>query len=256
MMHETLDIGASNRSALQSLEISLRWCDAITTCTLGSISSLDTISTRLTSIPAIGTDIRDNSHLRLTAAILRIAELEAWKRTAVQGGCLSVVELVKRAGEIESLPQSQSLVSIAAEPFARPSQRPPVSQSIMAQLLEIFTRAALVHLHVIVAGAGRKIPEICAQVQEAVRLFVNVSAVHTLVHFAWPFCVVGCLAVGDDRKQLMGVLNSASRSGTGAQRLARTKVLVEECWRLFDEEKVLEADWTVAINSLGNHTLI
>jgi hypothetical protein len=208
------------------------------------------------SIPAFETGIHDNSHLRLAAAILRIAELEAWKRAAVQGGCLSVVELVRRAGEIESLLQSQSLLSTAVESFPRPNQRPSVSEGVMSQLLEIFTRAALVHLHVIVAGAGRKIPEICTQVQEAVRLFVNVSAVHTLVHLAWPFCVVGCLAMGDDRKQLMGVLNSASKSGTGVQRLARTKVLVEECWRLFDDEKVLEADWTVAINSLGNHILI
>lgn len=232
---------------LQLVVVTLRWFDVLLSCCLrtlpiASVSLLDILQNECdTTRMADGITYQ----ARVATSLAEALELDHWKTTAAKAGRLSVVELVKRAAAIESkmFPDQDIKSGLGAMVVA-------TNGTAISQVSRIFTSTTRVYLQVIVAGSHREVPEINQGVSYTVDLFRNLSSTQLLVHIAWPFCFIGSLATGDDRKFVASLADEAVSQNDCALNIKWASTIIRECWRLLDEERLVDPDWASAMKSL------
>ena len=180
-------------------------------------------------------------------AIAKITDLDAWRHDCEQRCVLSLTELVQKSLDLRAL-----LTSGFPEPEAVPEQRlfnstTPSSGTITA----IFATAALIYLEVIVSGANPNLLEIRHSVARAVAYFRSIAKCNLSPRLAWPLCVTGCLASGDERAYFTQLMVDKVDYG-----LRKALEVVKQCWTMRDLQGMVDADWAVVIQTMGGCTLL
>lgn len=269
------DVRVVNSAALRFIAVSLRWCDAMLSCSLRTAPSLLSLEWPATTVPSSASTGSECCYHHwqdlVIASISQIAALDAWKKKLAEAGRLSVVDLVKRATAIETRLEECERASLSGEgtsdrfPNLLPAGIQDEATGTVAQyhthvlrhVIDIFASAALVYLHVVVSGAHRWVPDVSNRVRATVDLFRKLPSAQALNYLTWPLCLAGCLAEGEDREFLMVLAGKASAEETGAvRRIGKVVDVLKECWRLADGGGTADPDWTSAMNSLGYEVIL
>lgn len=231
----TNETSGADSAAFRFMSSSLRWCDAMASCSLRTAPCLPSESSDMCDDKKTWQDV-------LASGILEIANLDAWKHQAAGRGMLGPVELVKRAATIEA-----GLSRVSGQ-FGRRA--------------DTHVSAALVYLHVVVSGANPRIPDLYNHVYTTIQLLRSLvekqeSALEAEVRtLMWPICMAGCLAEGADRAFITSLLNSNGAHKEQTSSLERTRNVLAECWRLADSGEVADPDWTSAMSSLNQELIL
>ncbi|KAH8166979.1 hypothetical protein CIB48_g1272 [Xylaria polymorpha] len=218
----------SDQSAYQFYTAYLLWIDIIAATGSGSAPRLQKYQAELLDgeRPRISLGEYVGCHSWAMLAIAEVAGLAAWKRGQQSSGTLSMVHLVRKACEIEGRLR-QRMETLAAEwagdrasniydpsahhpvtPYAGFHEMVAARQSPAVDLhTRIWAQATVTYLHVIASGLQPTLPEICASVEETIRLLRALPsplAVRTLV---WPFAVTGCLALPEQESFFVDLVN-------------------------------------------------
>ncbi|KAL4875458.1 fungal-specific transcription factor domain-containing protein [Aspergillus karnatakaensis] len=155
-----------------------------------------------------------------------IAALAAWKKDMKRRRRLTTTQLVQRAATIEQkLQEGLSRINSTTEtptnhlstpplennipyPYHQPNNHPP-TQTVTA----IWAHAARIYLHVTLSGWQTATPEIRDSVTATTALFRCLPSPSALRALAWPFCVVGCVAEGDERVIIRGIVEAMGPLG-------------------------------------------
>ncbi|CZR65504.1 uncharacterized protein PAC_15404 [Phialocephala subalpina] len=269
------DVRAVDSAALRFIAVSLRWCDAMLSCSLRTAPSLLSLEWPATTVPSSASTGSECCYHHwqdlVIASISQIAALDAWKKKLAEAGRLSVVDLVKRATAIETRLEECERASMSGEatsdrfPNLLPAGIQDEATGTVAQypthllrhVIDIFASAALVYLHIVVAGAHRWVPDVSNRVRATVDLFRKLPSAQALNYLTWPLCLAGCLAEGEDREFLMVLAGKASAEETDAvRRIGKVVDVLKECWRLADSGETADPDWTSAMNSLGYEVIL
>jgi hypothetical protein len=210
----------------------------------------------------------------VVVAIMDATILEAWKRDQEAQGNLSIRELVKRAGKLEStvedgikklskninIPQQQqkegqqqvgagggtgggiggvggvtaTSADLSSDHHHRLGDRPREVNQGMIQTY-IFAHALLIHLHVIVSGSLAGVPEIQQSIERAIHAWELRPSSITPKSLSWPYCVSASLATGPQQRAVFRELVAElSPVDLSLGSLLDLKSVVEECWKEFD----------------------
>jgi hypothetical protein len=231
----------------------LRWFDVLLSC---SLQSMPTISAQLPNLPQGNkheTQLDDEFACQslVLSALTESLELDHWKTTIATQGRLSMGELVNRASVIEkNIDSAQSLMKRPGD-TASASFDKVCGNELFPKVMNIFIATTRVYLQVIVSGSHRQVAEIEQAVSDTVILFDELSGTEILAHLVWPFCFVGCLTMRSDRNVVTRLAESAASQVGCSSNLKLAYAIVEECWRLLDEEVMLDPDWLSAMKSLA-----
>ncbi|KUJ15242.1 uncharacterized protein LY89DRAFT_750569 [Mollisia scopiformis] len=242
--------GSINSAILQLVIVNLRWFDVLLGCSVRTLPSM--------SVPLLDILERNSKNIvnrvrcqsQVAAILAQVLELDHWKTITLTAGRLSVVELVNRAATIEKQILADSDVDYTVVEIPA-STNLEYKGGMNSQILKIFRSTAIVYLQVIVAGAHRDVPEISRWVSNTVGLFRGLPKAETFPDLAWPFCVIGCLATGEDRVFMAELADDAMLKTSCAMSVKWSSVIIKECWRLLDEGVLIDPDWTSAMKSLG-----
>ncbi|KAG6137212.1 hypothetical protein E4U38_001076 [Claviceps purpurea] len=250
--------------ALSFIANSLRWCNAMWSCSMrqapvlpdGDTNALLQMQTRRTDTEYLSQAICCQDWV--VAGIIEVVELDVWKKGAAKTGTLSVVELVKRAHNIET--SLKLRLQRAKEAFLwlyterhlpsslLHSTAPPVLNHYVT---EVFAAAALVYLHVVISGARRQVPDVHNHVRDAITLFRCRCCAQALSSLCWPLCLTGCLAEGEDRVFVLDLaISAAAETSGGVGSFDRAISVIQECWNAADRCSDADVDWTWAMKSL------
>ncbi|KAB5545729.1 fungal-specific transcription factor domain-containing protein [Coniochaeta sp. 2T2.1] len=201
------------------------------------------------------------------------AALSAWKKASKAAGELSVVDLVQRAAAISAdLEAGLTALDAGSATFD-----PPVGVSLAGHFkgyyrrlerrkqdhkdIEAATRiwalAARVYLAVVVSGWQPASAGVRADVGRALELLGEIEEPGRIRSFAWPLCVVGCMAEPGGReeevvRELAGRMGDLKEFGTVGQVMR----VVEAVWS--STGSVDRDSWDVAacLNVLGSPALL
>ncbi|KAE8364013.1 fungal-specific transcription factor domain-containing protein [Aspergillus caelatus] len=185
-------------------------------------------------------------------AIFEISSLDKWKKEEEDAHRLSLIELTKRARQIEERLLSR-LASIELDLSKRASVdthlRP---EFIKTEITRIFALSAITYLHVVISGPYPDIPDIKRSVSKTIDALRSLPDPKLLQHVVWPYCISGCLAA-DEQQKVFRELVSLPRitHGTCLEALG----LMEECWRLRKSESS-NHDWASIMKRRGQYILL
>ncbi|KAG6063792.1 hypothetical protein E4U32_000904 [Claviceps aff. humidiphila group G2b] len=250
--------------ALCFIADSLRWCNAMWSCSMrqapvlpdGDTDALLQMQTRRTDTEYLSQAICCQDWV--VASIIEVVELDVWKKGAAKTGTLSVVELVKRAHDIETSLKLRLQRAKETFPWLYTERHLPSSllhstaPPVLAHYVtEVFATAALVYLHVVISGARRQVPDIHNHVRDAITLFRCRCCAQALLSLCWPLCLTGCLAEGEDRVFVLNLaISAAAETSGGVGSFDRAISVIQECWNAADRCSDADVDWTWAMKSL------
>jgi hypothetical protein len=146
-------------------------------------------------------------------AVGDIAALDEWKQEMKETGCLVQAELVER-GDIISRILERGIISLDAGPtvdFHKPSigflqpYSPTGFQNMRKGLslepTRIWAHAAQIYVDIVVSGWLPSAPRVRQNVARVITLLQAAQSAAQMRTFAWPLCVAGCLAEGDEQEQ-------------------------------------------------------
>ncbi|RDW57825.1 hypothetical protein BP5796_12626 [Coleophoma crateriformis] len=244
---------AVNSAMLPLVVTTLRWFDVLLSCSLRTLPSMSTqllVLLQLQSNRNLSQMANNITYQgRVTTSLAEVLEHDHWKMTLAQAGRLSVVELVQSAAAIENNMLSDQETSELEAACRRPSIYTN-GETLLYQVARIFTSTTRVYLNVTVSGSHREVPEIQKGVAYTVALFRGLLSVGALGHVAWPFCFIGCLATGDERELMAGLMHEVLSQDDCPLSIKWASTIIKECWRLLDEEILVHPDWVSAMNSL------
>lgn len=248
----TSGIDSVNSAMLHLVVGTLRWFDVLLSCSLQALPSTSA------QLPVILHSKKDSTQIndRITyqcmflETLAEALELDHWKAIVAKAGRLSMVELVNRAATIES--NIMSAQSFIEKGGGRTTVIPEcvTGKTPFSQVANIFISTTRVYLQVIVSGSHRQVPEISKGISHTVSLFKELVSIELLVHLVWPFCFIGCLAMGNDRDVVAKMADEAVSQTYCPLNLKSTRAIMKECWRLLDEEVFVDPDWVTAMKSL------
>jgi C6 transcription factor Pro1 len=201
---------------------------------------------------------------RVMVLIGQVSALDEWKRACEANCRLSVMELGKRADSIEMsldefLYATESTLEDAAcsltgeGPGVIPSHE--TSQFITKLISNVFALAAITYLHVVVSGNNPDLEEIQDSVSKTIAAIKRLPDISLLRRIVWPFCVTGCLASGEQVKDLQSMAERAGITCNTPGGLWKAVKAMEECERM-REENMGNQDWVMAMSFLGSQVLL
>lgn len=215
---------------------------------LGSFISLDIISSASTRRPLFlnidhAKALRDpcvslegimgcrNSIMTL---IYDISLLDRWKEESQADRKLSIIDLAERGRQIEKRLQ-QELVDRDVLPNTSPTLLNTSSSTLSGPanpvVNKLFALAALIYLHVVISGAHPELPEIAAAVAQAITVFKDMWDRRLLQSvLVWPFCVSGCLALGEQQAFFRNLLAAAEITEFTPGTCFEAFRIMEKCW--------------------------
>jgi hypothetical protein len=204
-------------------------------------------------------------------AIKDTSALSAWKKGAKQAGNLSVVDLVQRAEAISAALEAGIRLldggSAKFDPdigvtlaghfrgYYRRLEHRKQDHMDIEMATRIWALAARIYLAVVVSGWQPANAGIRADVARALELLAGIEEPGRIRAFAWPLCVVGCLAeVGQEEqvRQVAATMGDLKEFGTVGQVIR----IVEAVWAM--RRSVDRDTWDVAacLNVLGSPVLL
>lgn len=188
------------------------------------------------------------------ALVNEITELNFWKEQAEANGALSILDLGRRASDIQKTIQKILETSHANEWGGSANRmmacRPGTSVEEVegpcgwhTQVAErsnvAFAISAEIYLCVVVSGWNPKLPEIQESVMKSIRHLCDSSVVAQMdtINLAWPIYMTGCMVCVTDSQDaplwewffaMLGNMKMES------PRVGHIMNLIEECWRKDD----------------------
>ncbi|KAL2071005.1 hypothetical protein VTL71DRAFT_14031 [Oculimacula yallundae] len=205
--------------------------------------------------------------------------LEPWAptsclRTAIHGwvdvhavtGCqnevvISIIEIAALSEQTKRLGWEKDMVTKAREihvdiekwiqPLNTTSKQ---FDSADALVTLVFASAAQVYLNIVAVELNADSPRACVSISQALVALEAIDDPHILSTLAWPLCITGCMATGwqrDVMKKLFAGMSKAPPLQLGG--LERCRRIIEECWRLRDEEcgNGARITWAKAMSTPG-----
>ncbi|KAH5554045.1 hypothetical protein HBI26_235150 [Parastagonospora nodorum] len=171
-----------------------------------------------------------------------IATLDAWKQQYQHTGSLDLMELVRRATDIEALVEGHvlqlesELLGASSEGaslldmFDSDSRQTKTSASQITLVTRVWAHAALIYLSVVVSGWQPANLYVRYHVSQTFELLTQQIVPPALLRsMVWPFCVAGCMAAPEQEAQLrtmVQVLQPPSMFGTVRKALE----IMEDVW--------------------------
>ncbi|KAF2149259.1 hypothetical protein K461DRAFT_281616 [Myriangium duriaei CBS 260.36] len=180
------------------------------------------------------------------SALLRISALDTWRSDEERAGRLSLPKLVQRASAIES--DLNALLDSRADSVVGSPKTTPPATGLPALIAPVYISAALVYLHVVVSGPHPHLPEIKTSVKATLERLRALPVRARAERVAWPICVAGCMATGEEAGAFNGELVAPAEGRVGASTRVALQV-VKECWRI--REGTGSCEWSKAMGSLG-----
>ncbi|KAF2640796.1 hypothetical protein P280DRAFT_507397 [Massarina eburnea CBS 473.64] len=194
-------------------------------------------------------------------SIARVAALEAWKLEQINEKRLSVVEMVGRAEGIAAelrtgilgiqngaMESGLGMMEHRAPFDMRPNPHDSARSTI------IWAHAAQLYLAVVVSGWQMSNTEVRANVTRIIELLTTVPA-YQLRAFAWPLCVAGCLALGEEESFFTALVSNQGKVYT-AGALDDVRQIMRRVWQ---RRTTLDVHtWTLAscFNVMGSPVLL
>jgi hypothetical protein len=168
----------------------------------------------------------------ITALIYEIPSLDRWKEESQAAHRLSIIDLAERGRQIEERLR-QELVDMDNMPLTGPSlwnrsgrQTAPSNHEIS----KLFALSAIIYLHVVISGAHPELSEIAEAVSQTVVVFKSLRD-RRLLHsiLVWPFCISGCLALGEQQSFFRDLLSVAGITESTMGTCFEAFKIMEEC---------------------------
>ncbi|KKY31345.1 hypothetical protein UCDDA912_g08689 [Diaporthe ampelina] len=201
--------------------------------------------------------------------LAQVADLNAWKKEMTRKGSLSIVQLVTRASQIETLLRGlieclEQQRGAAGDGAAQPTTNPidfiaqynvalPVNPgSSTAWTSLVWAHAALTYLSTVVSGWQPSCPEIRASVAATIALLAAAPAPASVRAVVWPFCVTGCLALPEEEGIFRGMVEALGPLSSFGTIAAALRVM-EEVWARRGQ---LGPEWTMVEGLRGVGTAV
>jgi len=186
--------------------------------------------------------------------ILKISELDIWKKECEENQRLSVAELAKLGLQIEAA-LNHGLAGILAQTTCEDTLPGiPTTEDRSLQITKVFALAALTYLHVVVSGAQPDLPEIRDSVARSMDILEDLSRQDNLETVVWPACITGCMASKDRQDNFRRLVTVEGVPDNGGN-LPRAIEIVELCWK--DREAGLQnCEWSSVMKHQGQTVLL
>jgi hypothetical protein len=248
----------ANFAMLHLVVGTLRWFDVLLSCSLQVLPSISTKLPDMLHSEKDTTQIADKITCQglVLTTLAEVLELDHWKGTGAKEGRLSVVELVNRASNIErNITSAQNFIeTTGGGKFMKSGSV--TGKKLFSQVINIFIATTRVYLQVIVSGSHRQVPEIMESVTHTVSLFGDLLSTEIITHLLWPFCFIGCLATANDREVVTRLADEAVSKADCPSNVISAYTIIKECWRLLDEEALIDPDWVSAMKSLECQVIV
>ncbi|KAH6980772.1 fungal-specific transcription factor domain-containing protein [Ilyonectria sp. MPI-CAGE-AT-0026] len=209
-------------------------------------------------------------------AIRDIATLGEWKKEQSNNSSWSEADFISRATCIEArLQEGLAQLDDKEIPYERessqcsqPDQRLeqmlqrsncaygfyPLIPELNTHITRIWAHAAHTYLLVLLLGWQPADPRIRSNTTRMIELFDKISSPTWLRSLVWPFCVSGCLALGQDRdafRRIGNAMEAFQALGTAQEALS----IMENVWM---KQEVDSTSWDVGacLKSLGHRVLL
>lgn len=234
---ETILLPNEDGVLLKFLFAVFTWIDIAGAVSLGSSPFLAAHHQRLLggSNPPVRLDKVGGIDNRIMIFIGKIAYLDAWKRTSQLNGTLSIIELAKRATQIET-ELKQVLDEITKNRNITSSDRPAspylTQFSVYAgYVTEVYGYSALSYLYVVVSGPYPDLPEIRENVCRTMELLKGLPNPLLPRSLYWAILITGSLALEDEQPLVRSILFGAGVSASSVGMGWNILKTLEECWR-------------------------
>ncbi|PVH78941.1 hypothetical protein DL98DRAFT_362690, partial [Cadophora sp. DSE1049] len=123
----------------------------------------------------------------------------------------------------------------------------------------VFASAAQIYLNVVASefGSELELPKVCISVTEslvALEAIVDLQVLSTLI---WPLCITGCMATGWQRNEMKKIFLSMKNVPVlQLGSMDRCRKIIEECWRLRQDDCNAHPGWIEAMDSLSLKILL
>lgn len=234
---------------------------------------LDSISGKFAGVEINGPQIDLESVVGIKNDVItllaQVADLHAWKKEMTKTGSLSMVQLVTRAAQIETLVRSlidcleqerQNAENRSDQPTTNPidfiSQYnlglPIVKGSSTTWTSLVWAHATLTYLSTVVSGWQPSCPEVRASVAATITLLAAAPAPASVRAVVWPFCVTGCLALPEEEGMFRGMVEALGPLASFGTIAAALRVM-EGVWVRRGQ---LGPEWTMAEGLRGVGTAV
>lgn len=187
--------------------------------------------------------------------MLKISQLDDWKREAEMNRRLSVADLVKRGAKIEEeLEQGLADELVPQSRHERTGLELEFEEKCLV-VTRCYGLAALTYLHVVVSGAHPDLPEIYDSVSRGLAALMSLKEQNMFETAVWPVCVIGCMVA--ESKESTFRIHTAEGGVTlaSARGLSRAMEIVEHCWKQ-RAAGFGNCDWFSAMKSVGQQNLL
>ena len=191
-------------------------------------------------------------------SIMKISSLEAWKNDEISNDRLSIFELQCRASILlRGLESGINTLIRKRESVASSSS---VSDSDSSIITELFARAAITYLHVVVVGPKPHLPDIRRSVSRTVKVLRNLSR-RNMIRISWPFTITGCMAIGGEQRTFSEIMKLCIDEGINTGSAWKGMAVMEECWKVTNSDLNRSMDgvgfgWVEAMKVLKQKILL
>jgi hypothetical protein len=186
--------------------------------------------------------------------ILEICQLDSWKKKAEMAQRLSVIDLVKRGGQIEGRLR-QGLAKIENASLKETSVEHTSGLSDQDEVTRIFALSAMIYLHTVISGAHPELPEVRASVSNAIAAMQQLKNAKLLRNVVWPFCVAGCLALKTEQRSIRDISFKAEVAHLNHGTFREAFKIIDECWET-RRIGLSNCDWISVMNKSGRFVLL
>ena len=253
----------THRLAMAFFKSVVSWYDIFSCATTG-LKPFSTFDERIDAIvPHVPFEKLMGCEDWLMRLIHEIATLGEWKKRMEESGGLSMVELVRRASNIEArLEDGLAASGNANEVILMDTSIDPAisdaAKAVIKKTTHIFAGAALVYLQVTISGAYPGIPEIQRGVSRTMTALDELDDISMVRNLLWPVCIAGCMATEEHEPYWRDLLSIAGNERWAFGYPSQILLIMEECWKLRRSQPgtAVAVDWMTAMKSLDMRLLL
>jgi hypothetical protein len=195
------------------------------------------------------------------ALIMEIASLNELRLSSQKLGRLDFRDLDRQAAGLKQrlehgLAQFSESVEEASEHIAMSSSELATTTPLHKTITRIFASAALVYLEVVVFRSQSGSSEMREAVSRTIAAFKTLGNLNAIGSLTWPFTIAGCMATGEQKDFFRATASENGQSDSGFGNFRRCFEIIEECWRMRQDDKDGTYCWTSAMRVLDKDLLL
>ncbi|KAI9149649.1 Trichothecene biosynthesis transcription regulator TRI10 [Paramyrothecium foliicola] len=176
-------------------------------------------------------------------AILKVGELDQWKRVEQENHRLSLKDLGTRATAIESLVET--------------GLREASGSALVDLITSIYATSALTYMHTVVSGLNPNLREVQDSVSATIVLLKQLPDARIAKNLVWPLVVTGCMASRSQEDYFRGLIAVAGTSVRGLRNCCGLSTIWDQSWNMRDLiTTTSHMVWEDLINGQGSSTLL